>query len=237
VLSLPLSLSKSNSSYKYAHSFLAKIEWELNKNIDQSTLTEWKILSEPKPILSPFTMFWIYPGHLQILMNALWAILVEMEPARMWLEVLNAPVRRDLSLVQWWHVKVNILNTEQLVTCINHWNSWLQFLILTTIQGIFIYKINWGLMGYFIVSSLCGLLCTESIKERQRWLMAQATLCITQNSYWCVSTTYIWVQVQSYFLPSIFFSISYSFSLFPMFSIFFFSFSLLFVDTSTHTDN
>lgn len=59
-------------------------------------------------------------------MNVLWAILVEMEPARTWLEVSSAPVRRDLSLVQWWLVKVSLLNTEEFVTCSGLGdNSWL----------------------------------------------------------------------------------------------------------------
>lgn len=128
LLSLPL--SKGNSRYepvirRHAHSLLARTG-ELSKMMQIQERGQ-----NEKWYLRPFCLhsFYLHLDHLQILMNVPWAILVEMGPARMWSEVLSVPVRRDLSPVQWWHVKASTSSTEDLVAYADHGNRCLTIVL------------------------------------------------------------------------------------------------------------
>lgn len=96
-------------------------------------------------------------------MSVPWAIPVEMEPARMWLEDSNAPVRRDLSLVQWWHVKASAPNTEELVVITDCGNSCLTTGLNQTTSVINSEQLR--LVGCCTISSLCGLIFAGSVKK------------------------------------------------------------------------
>lgn len=162
--------------------------------------------------------------RLQIPMNVPWAILVEMGPARMWLEDSNVPARRDLSLVQWWHAKASAPNTEELVAITDCGNS-----RLTTVLNQITFIINseqLRLTGCCIISSLCGLIFAGTIKK-YRWLITEVILSISGCPLVCLHCLHVNTTLVYFLFP--FFCCC-----FYCFQGFFPSLFVLLVETSAH---